>query len=152
MAAERPPVTIRIRRETIVRDDTSGVTSLLGSFLSGGRGRKRNRIRMEVSGYEEDPRELFEIEEVRDYFQKLFEENEGLFYWIDVHSDTFMLLGLMLFEPLRDGETAGLSPEDLQEYLRMGLSGLESFCREQNLSAGETEREVARLVKSRLGS
>lgn len=145
-------VTVRIRRATIEGGDPSTVTVLFDRFLSDEPDQKRNRVRFEVEGYVDDPRELYEIEEVREFFQRLFDDNEGLFYWIDPWADTFMFIGLMLYEPRRKGETVSLNPEDLRAYLERGLDGLDRFCAERGTSAGKSEDAITRFVKRTIGS
>lgn len=145
-------MTIRIARTTIDGGDPSTVTDLLDSFLSDRPEEKRNRVRFEVAGYGDDPRELYEIEEVREFFQRLFEDNEGLFTWIDPQSDTFMFLGLMLYEPRREGDAVGLDPEDLRAYLERGLEGLGRFCAERGIPAVKSEDAIIRFVKRKIGS
>ena len=143
---------VRIRRRTIESGDPSAVTALLAGFLSDGPEEKRNRVRFEVEGYGDDPRELCEIDEVREFFQRLFDDNEGLFYWLDPRSDTIMLIGLMLYEPRREGDAAGLDPADLRTYLERGLAGLERFCSLRGIPAGKSGDVITRYVKGKLGS
>ena len=83
---EQQPVIIQVSLTEVQVADTSLSTSALKSFVPDLLKRNRNRVRFEVLGYDDDPRELFDIPEVRKYFQNLIDENPGLFYWMDIDS------------------------------------------------------------------
>lgn len=89
-------------------------------------------------GYGDDPRELYDIAEVRLYFQKLFDVVHRAFYWIDIKRYMFILWGLMLFHPIRINGNVTLSDNDLQLYLKYGLMKLNYFCEINNVSPHPT--------------
>jgi hypothetical protein len=142
------PVIIQVSRDEVSRIETARVSSILASFLPMLLKRNRNRVQIEVAGYETDSRELFDIEEVRAYFQALFDENpaQGLFYWIDLESYMFIFLGLMLFKPDRIEGKVGLAPSDLQAYLVRGFSGLKSFCSATGTSPDSTNASIRAIL------
>src|SRR5215831_20778651 len=74
------PVTIMISREEIVSEDVSRVRTILNTFVPTLVERNRNRVTIMVEGYNDDPRELFLINEVRKWFHHLFDAVPELFF------------------------------------------------------------------------
>ena len=145
---EQQPVIIQVSLTEVQAADTSLSTSTLKSFVPDLLERNRNRVRFEVLGYDDDPRELFDIPEVRKYFQNLIDENPGLFYWIDIDSHMLIFLGMMLFEPYRIEGQVGLCPKDMQSYLLRGFSGLNAFCDSVGVSADATNDAINSTLRS----
>lgn len=127
--------------------DTTIVCNTLDSFIPKLLERNRNRIRMEVIGYDQDDRELYVIKEVRMYFQKLFDEVDGAFYWIDPTSYMMIFWGLMLLPPYRINGQVGLTPEDMQKYLTWGFIKLNQFCEENSISPEPTNKKIFAAIK-----
>jgi len=140
------PVTIQVPREAIENLCTDSVRNLIASFVPALLERNRNRVQIEILGCDGDSRELFDIPDVRAWFQKLIEEMPEIFFWIDISSYMFLFLGLMLFTPLRHKGLVGLSPEDVQAYLVKMFPGLNAFCAKYDLSPEPTNQ----LVKNAL--
>jgi hypothetical protein len=115
---------------------------ILDSFVPELLVRNRNRVQIEVSGFGSDPRELYDVPEVRSYFILLFERYPGLFFWIDASSYMFLFLGLMLFEPWRTNGKVGLRPPDLKSYVTYGFTGLNTFCKQTGVSPDATNAAV----------
>ena len=110
--------------------------------------RNRNRVQIEVLGYGEDSRELFDIPEVRRYFQTLFECVVGLFYWIDIDSHMFVFLGLMLYAPIRVLGEVTISPQDLEAFLLRGVIGLNRFCELTGASPDESTATINKRIRA----
>ena len=144
----RQPVTIQVSKREIHSYDVSRASDILASFVPVLLEKNRNRVQIEVLEFNEDPRELYDIPEVRNYFQILFRDNPGLFYWIDVESYMFIFLGLMLYEPYRVEGRAGLTPVDMQSYLIKGFTGLNKFCESTGASPDETNTTINQNLRS----
>ncbi len=88
---------IGIRKESIEQCDTSGLLA----YFEGLKGTKKSMRRSQgkvsffVKGYDEDPRELFEIPEVVSYFEKLEPEVKYWFYFLSTDKLTSSLQTLM---------------------------------------------------------
>ncbi len=152
MNRDRAPVIVRISESTLREGNIAKPLELLDTFAREELAEYRNRIQFLVEGYDEDGRELYEIEEVRKYFQELYGECRGLFYWIDMRGDMLLFVGLMKYEPKREGDAVGLSAEDMKEFLSEGLEGLGTFCDVHGVSSRDTEREVERYVRMKVGN
>jgi hypothetical protein len=102
---------------------------------------------MEVMGYRDDSRELFDIPEVRAFFEALFRANPGLFYWIDFESYMFVFLGLMISQRHRKDGQVTIAPLEMQAYLIRGFLGLNKFCEETGASPDSTNALVSRWLR-----
>jgi len=145
---DREPVTIQISKYLVIRKDTTFVTNILDSFIPDEISCNINRVQIEVLGYGEDPRELFDIPEVRTYFQALFDQIDGAFYWIDTNSYMFLFWGLMLLNPYRCDGKVGLLPEDMQKYLTWGFIKLNAFCLKHGLSPEVSTKAINDAVQA----
>jgi hypothetical protein len=140
------PVTIQIDRSSILACDPEPVARILESFVPHLCESNCDRVQLEVLGYLNDSRELYDIPEVRSYFQALFQRVPGLFYWLDSSSHMFLLLGLMLFPPKRSDGLVTISPTDMQQFLLRGFAGLNRFCSEHGLSPEKTNKAVRKWI------
>jgi hypothetical protein len=97
--------------------------------------------------YELDKRELFDINEVRLFFQKLFDQVDGAFYWLDPNSYMLLFWGLMLLTPIRVDGQVTLEPKDLQKYLTWGFIKLNKFCKDHDISPEPSNNEIFAVIK-----
>ena len=67
---KRWPVVIQISRQEVEHCDPQGVVQIIQSFIPGLLEPYRNRVQLEVLGYADDPRELYDIPEVRALFPR----------------------------------------------------------------------------------
>jgi hypothetical protein len=82
--AGRTMFVIQIYKQHILDCDTSPLQGMIDAALldkDAARG-LIGRLNFSVEGYNDDPRELFEIPEVRKYFAKLNQESSGFFYFL----------------------------------------------------------------------
>jgi hypothetical protein len=91
------PVTIQIDKGSILTCDPEPVARILESFVPELCDRNCGRVQLDVLGYSNDTRELYDIPEVRNYHEALFKRVPGLFYWLDSSSHMLILLALLLF-------------------------------------------------------
>ena len=138
----RQPVVIQISREAVERADCSREVAILNSFVPELCERNRNRVEFEVMGYQEDPREVYEVQEIRTYFQRFFAEYPGLFFWIDTETHMFRLLAVLLYPLVRVPGGVRISPENMQMYLLQGFRGLNDFCAKHGLDPNPSTSAV----------
>ena len=145
---DEAPVIILVSRESIELSDTTRTMETLELLRKDFLQSRRNRVQIGVNGYDDDPRELFDIDDVRRYFQKLFDQVPGLFYWIDVKSYMFSFLGLMLYPPFRPTPgKVGLRAKDIPLYLLRGYAGLNKFCEENGVSSKPTNDLILQWLR-----
>ena len=121
------------------------VAEIINSFIPALLERNRNRVQLEVLGYGDDPRELYDIPEVRAYFTALRDIFPGMFHWLDTDANgfTFGLMALMLYTSIRaGGSKVMIGPQDLQDYLMNGFTELNDFCKHYKISADATNRSI----------
>jgi hypothetical protein len=140
------PVIIQIDKSSILACDPQPVATILESFVPHSCERNCDRVQLEVLGYLNDSREIYDIPEVRSYYQALFQRVPGLFYWLDSSSHMLLLLGLMLFPPKRSDGLVTISPADMQQFLLRGFEGLNRFCSEHGLSPEKTNKAVRKWI------
>lgn len=147
-----PLCLIQVSKQEILAKDTSRVVDILDSFIPNLLERNRNGVQIEVNGFNADNRELFDIEEVREYFKTLFENIPHIFYWMDFKSYMPMFLGLMLYKPVRVPGYVTITSRNLQEYVYLGFFGLNEFCRQHNISPEPTNNVVSKWIKDQVAA
>jgi hypothetical protein len=78
------------------------------------------------------------VPEIRSYFQKLFAEYPGLFFWINTETHMFLLLAVLLYPLVRVPGGVKTSPQDMERYLTAGFQGLNAFCAQYSLDPHPT--------------
>ena len=109
--------------------------------------RFRNRVSIYVDWNKEDSRELYDIPEVRAYFETLFNEVDSIFYWIDPSCDFFQILGFLLFPPKTRyrfiaSKTVYVEPDNFALYINMGFDKLNRFCEEKGISEEPSSKAI----------
>jgi hypothetical protein len=87
-------VSIIITRREIESGDISNSLSVLHTFKKDKKSIRRfcNKIDLSISGYDDDPRELWEIHEVKSYFKQLDKAFPYWFYFITKHSGALKMI------------------------------------------------------------
>lgn len=108
----------------------------------------RGQLRLLFQGYDDDPRELRRIPEVRRYVSRLDAVFPYWFFVADLRSDTLQLLATCL---CRTSEVApGRVEIDLQDFdafLRRQFAGLNELWEAASLSPEENVRTTQRIVE-----
>ena len=128
------PVTILVSKDEIVSENVSGVRGILDSFVPILIDRNRNRVIIMVNGYDTDSRELFLIDEVKKWFNHLFDVVPELFFWMDMHPPWLTFYAIMFGTPVRVQGGTTISSEDLQRFLVWGYQNLNVFCSTHGVS------------------
>lgn len=76
----------------------------------------RNKVLFSISGYDDDRRELFEIEEVTKWTRKVIEAVPHIFYY--VHEDSWAFMICSLSERLTVVKPKGFENIDMEEIVR----------------------------------
>jgi hypothetical protein len=146
--ASREPVIISIPRGAIDHCNPVPVIEIIEGFSLLLADRNRNRLQFEVLGYGEDPRELYDIPEVKSYFRQLWEMHDGLFYWLETEEHMMGLMALLIYEPVRTGDGhVTIYTDSLQNYLIVGFMKLNYYCQQRGLSPDASTTTVTEWAK-----
>ena len=143
------PVIIQIPRPAIENCYCLGVMEILDSFIPHLIDHNRNRMEFEVLGYEEDPREIYEIPEVRQFFQRFFQIYPGLFFWLNTRSHMMLLMAIYVFKPIRVDNNTTISNTDFQKFLKEGFIGLNLFSKKYGLDPDPTNKAIKQWMIER---
>lgn len=143
-----------VSREEVESGDTAGTCGVLRKLLDSQAAiRFFERVDLAFDGYNEDPRELFEILEVRQYVHKLDEEFPYWLYFLSKRRRGLLCIVLCImycFLPpyLTPDAQARILPERLGEYLtRRGFPAMNHICQVVGCSEQEIERMTDRAVR-----
>lgn len=141
------PLCIVISRDEILKQDISSVLSTLKSLMRSPEHARAYKERVDIAfdGYNDDPRELDEIDEVRNYVHRLDTEFPFWLYFLSKH-----MLGLRcivschLLPSLTDKGKAEYHPRQLEKLL------LDRWLPAMNYVAeytGTTEKEIQEMTE-----
>lgn len=126
-------------KEEVEANNTAGALASLQKLLQPANARKfRGRLIFGIRGYDEDPRDLWEIEEVRSWMQKLDREFPYWFYFMDTGPSStlsFIAFSLCRHEKVSGGKV--IPPEELQRFLLSHFAPMNDLSRR----IGETQAE-----------
>lgn len=142
------PVTIMVSKDEIVNKDVSRVRGILDSFVPTLIDRNRNRVTIMVNGYNDDPQELFLINEVRKWFHHLFDASQDLFFWMDMRPPWLTFYAIMFGTPVREQGGTTISTEDLQRFLVWGCQNLNAFCSAHGISPDSSNEHIRHAIES----
>lgn len=152
------PLVLGIPYEDVCSGDIKTVFEALNRFLDSreyviaGRG----RVTLAFEGYDDDPRDLYDISEVRRYVSTLDEAFPYLFYFGDLNGDTVKLLALCLCRVVKVGNGSKPHPDDFQRFLFAHVAALnqlaDTFALEGGIKEEVTKEVVEYLVPGALQS
>lgn len=145
-------VTIEISKDEILNVDVSRVREILDSFIPNLFDRNRNGVAITVSGYNTDSRELFQINEVRKWYNHLFEVVPELFFWMDMRPPWFTFYAIMFGTPIRVNGGTTVSSEDLERFLLWGFQNLNLFCVTYSLKPDLSNEHIHNATIGELGN
>jgi len=141
------PVTISISKDMILARDVSHVRAVLDSFMPELVERNRNRVELEVFGYDDDPRELVLIKEVRRWYHEFFDNTPDLFLWMNFQAPLISFYAIMFGNPVRVAGGTTVRPEDFQRFLDWGFGALNGFCEGNGIRPDESNKHVLAAVQ-----
>jgi hypothetical protein len=142
-------VSIIITRREIESGDISNSLSVLHTFKKDKKSIRRfcNKIDLSISGYDDDPRELWEIPEVKSYIKQLDKAFPYWFYFITKHSGALK----MIFGCCNDIARSNtlffeIKPESMLSFLKSHIFAMNIMCDE----IGMSEKEIEMLTNQNL--
>lgn len=139
-------VTITVNKYEILRLDVSGVRNILDGFPPDLVERNRNGVTILVNGYEDNPRELVIIPEVRLWFHRLFEVVPEIFFWMDLRPPYLTFYAIMASAPVRRDGGTSLSAEDLKNFMLWGYTNLNVFCKAHGFHPGPSNEHIKNCI------
>jgi hypothetical protein len=100
--------------------------------------KSKNKLTVGFDGYDDDPRELYEIDEVRDYIQAITEKFPYWFYFCSTkdHSLWIILMAHCKFRKFGPG-AAKVETKDARKIMAYLFSNLNEFLEKHNLGQSE---------------
>jgi hypothetical protein len=133
--------------------DITTVLSPLQDFLKsrnaviGGRG----RVSLMFEGYDDDPRDVYDIPEIRRYAKALDEKFPYWFYFVSLHvQSTLQVLALCLCRVVKVSGFSTPQPDDLKQFLFSHIVALNQLCErfqlDDTVKHQVTDEALAHLV------
>ena len=141
-------VTIAVNKNEVLALDTSRVRRILDDFMPELADRNRNGVVILVNGYEDDPRELVIIPEVRAWFNRIFEVVPEIFFWMDLRPPYLTFYAIMASTPIRRDGGKTLSADDIKKFMVWGYTSLNRFCAAHNLDRGPSNAHVLTCLQA----
>lgn len=132
-------VALMASKEEVEAGNIAGALASLQKLLKPANAWKfRGRLIFGIRGYDDDPRDLWEIEEVRSWMQKLDREFPYWLYFMDTGPSStlsFIAFSLCRYEKVSGGKV--IPPEELQRFLLSHFIAMNDLSRR----LGETQEE-----------
>jgi hypothetical protein len=113
------------------------------------------KVSIGVHGYDDDPRELFEIPEVRVFFRELDRQFPFWFFFLSTASGGLTLLALLLCRITRLSPTvSNYNQEDFENFISSHLAAMnyvfDSFQIEEELNEQRSDELAQYFLKSQI--
>lgn len=81
-----------VSKKEVIKQDIE-TTNLILAHLRKNSSKSKKKLMITFDGYDNDKREVYEIEEIRKYVAKVFEQNHDLFYYLTslINNDSIIL-------------------------------------------------------------
>jgi hypothetical protein len=144
---------LSVSHEEIISGDISSLTRCLNNFL---RSREevisgRERLALSICGYDSDPRDIWEINEVREYLRKL---NSAFPYWFYFAHPRFSTLKVLCASLCSFENVAGHvvpNVDDLRQFIYHHIGALNKLCDNFNISDAHKKEVTDIALKQLLG-
>lgn len=144
---------IGIKRRSVESQDISGVlgNAVILTSTKNNAWNARGSVTLSFEGYDSDPRELWEIREVRSYVKKLTDAWPNWMYFIDNSMYSFVATYLCLVEVRRTTDPNKVDVgTGCAEVLTRGFEGINDLCEQYDFPE-EICEEVTQRVAIALG-
>ncbi len=123
-------IILGIDRSQIEAGDTSDIVQALEVFSQSKEEAMKalGNVVLAVSGYDDDPRGLWTISEVRTWFARLDKEVPHMLFFLNPESKSVKFYALMTCALGSTGGVASIDPETLQQFVMQGFMGINAFC------------------------
>jgi hypothetical protein len=135
---------IFITRPEVEAGDISDTLLILQSLLDDRRNvlQQQNKIRVFVNGYDGDPRELWDIAEVRAFYRKLDEKFSYWFWFCDKTDVSLKVISDCLYQPTGTAKeqrqtVALIDDAELATFMRRHYQAVNELCENYNIPDAE---------------
>lgn len=119
-------------RENVERGDTSEVAGILNEIVQTPGNRKImhfcQSVAIAIDGYNDDPRELYQIPEARRYWQLLDKQFPYLFYFLSPNVDQRTLYALCHVDAVPGHGQASINSDEVMDFVVERLNYVAWFC------------------------
>lgn len=137
------PVVLLISRRQVVECDVDSILRELKVFMATREDawRYRGQVSITIDGYNDDPRALVDIPEVRTLMRALYRGWPYWAYFLNQVDDSIKILGSCVFGAAFPGAGAVLvDPDKLGNFLTMGFAGMNTVFERYNFPEHELEK------------
>lgn len=143
-----------ISRRDIETSDLAATLKILEPLLESRKSvlSNKGKIHLYVKGYDSDRRELWEIAEVRNFFEKL-DEKFSYWFWFCNDPDNITLkvitdcLFFTLAKGTADGKGAAINDVQLSQFMYKHYKELDDLCERYNVEASERQNTRKEIEK-----
>lgn len=129
-------------RDDVESCNISGALGLLRRLLEPGKAQHfKRKLLFGISGYDDDPRELYEIPEVRPWMKKLDEAFPYWFYFLNREASTLEFVTFSLCDFVQTADGPLIKPETIADFVSTHFAAMNDFCE----AVGEPEEEIEKL-------
>jgi hypothetical protein len=142
-------VCIGIKRRSVQSQDIFGVLTYANILISteNNAWNARGSVSLSFEGYDTDPRELWEIPEVRAYVKKLTAAWPSWMYFIDNSMNSFIAMYLCLVDVRRTTDPNKTNAgKGCKEVLTLGFEGINDLCEQYRFSEEICEEATQRIA------
>ena len=109
----------------------------------------KNQVTIGFDGYDDDPKEVFEISQIRNYIQHLTLKFSNWFYFLNLgdHSLGLMMVILCKFEKINKSWKIRINPKDFDEVTVHLLKELLKFYENYKLPQEEIIPQIGRILE-----
>lgn len=132
-------IILGVTRTEVEDADISNVEKILADALKKDNdevGKLKSRFSIVVSGYDNDKRELFEIDEFRKWARKLLIDNPECIYFFEAKSEKLLIAAYLNAQSLRPG-VMHINPPLLREFLNSNLTEITQMMHDIGFSEKE---------------
>jgi hypothetical protein len=113
-----------------------------------------NHLTLFIEGYDDDPREVYAIPEVRKFYQRLWQRWPYWLYFCNLDTENLMMMVMCCLDSLdalkvqgRDQVQVSLEPLEILQFISGGFVPMNKMCER----AGMSERQIFDRTKAVFG-
>lgn len=132
---------VTIERDDVEAGDVSQTVAVFDSFSKSPKTVMNvvGRVELSVSGYDDDPRSLWQIPEVRRFFKSLRRKIPHMLLFLCPERKAPNLWALLCCKRIDRKSAAAVAPESLSDFITEGFAANNAFCRAMGIDPASPE-------------